>query len=195
MTELWRCLQAEHDRIWDLLDRITGGSGRPTLPTRAQRRTARLLVALQSGHELTEESVLWPVVRRACSDGADLVAEALQQERQLKLALHDLAHLSAGTDEFTQCVNTVASHERTHLTYEQNQIWPRLADALDERQTAELLRAWTAARDLAPTRPHPHLPARAVLLRTVGPVLAVLDRTRDLAGGLRAAEHRLSSTG
>jgi Hemerythrin HHE cation binding domain len=195
VTELWRCLQAEHDRIWDLLDRITGGSGDPQISTRQQRRTAKLLVALQSGHELTEERIIWPVVRRACRDGADLVAELLQQEHQLKLALHDLAHLSAGTDEFTQCVNTVASHERTHLTYEQNQIWPRLADELNELQASELLRAWTAARGRAPTRPHPHLPARPGLLRTAGPVLALLDRTRDLASGLRAEEHRLSSAG
>jgi hemerythrin-like domain-containing protein len=178
MNDLWAALEAEHDAIWRLLDRLTDGPADPPEPQQ-QRRVARQLVAYQSAHELAEEMVLWPVVEQRCTDGAALVAAALQQEHQLKLALHELDHLSATSEEFTDCVHTVAALERTHLSYEQNQIWPRVHDDLPPEEIAELLRHWHAVRPRAATRPHPHLATRPAVVRAAVPVLAAADRARD----------------
>ncbi|WP_142144371.1 hemerythrin domain-containing protein [Streptomyces sp. SLBN-31] len=156
-----------------------GGSGTPEPDTGTQRRLARRLVALQSAHEFAEEIVLWPAVLRHCPAGDALVTTALEQERQLKRTLEELAHISPGSQEFTQCVNTLAGLNRTHLTYEENQVWPRLQDGLTARDTVRLARQWSGARRRAPTRPHPRLAARPVVLGTVGLAVAVVDRTRD----------------
>jgi hypothetical protein len=178
-ARLWDLLQADHDAIWELLDRITGGSAEPPDDPSRQRRTARQLVRLQSAHEFAEERVIIPLVRRRVEDGAEVADETLQQECMLKRALNELYHLSAGTTEFEECVNTVAAENRNHLTYEQNQVWPRLADALSTDELTRAARAWTVARRVAPTRPHPHVPARPWVLSAAGAVLGPRDRLAD----------------
>jgi Hemerythrin HHE cation binding domain len=175
VNELWTTLEAEHDEIWRLLDQLTGGNADPP-DAKQQRRIAKRLVAYQSAHELSEEAVLWPVVRTRCRDGDELVSELLHQEREVKLALHDLDHLSGGSEEFVDCTHTVAALERTHLSYEQNQVWPRLSDALSPAELGELTQRWTAMRRRAATKPHPHLPPRPAVLRAAMPMLAALDR-------------------
>lgn len=185
---LWRSLQADHDRIWDLVNTITGGAD-PERPSAAdQRRLARDLVALQSCHELAEEVTIWPVVRARCDDGDALVEEALRQEADLKRALNELVRIDAGTEEFDVAIHTVAGQERNHLTYEEHQIWPRLAHRLSEEDAERLRQAWIAARSRAPTRPHPHLPAGPRVVGTVGALLAVPDRVRDAVRGRRVPD-------
>jgi hypothetical protein len=158
MTRLWSLLQVDHDRIWDLLDDITGGSGRPRRGPSEQRRTAKKLVMLQSAHEFAEEAVVWPLVRQHAADGAELVEEGLQQECVLKRALNELYGLAAGTEEFDRCVNTVAAENRTHLSYEQNQVWPRLDHGLDDAALDRAARRWLAVRRSADALRRQHAP-------------------------------------
>jgi hemerythrin-like domain-containing protein len=182
---LWDLLQADHDTIWDLLDRITGGSGEPPHDPKEQRSLAQQLVRVQSAHEFAEELVVLPLVRRLVKDGDEIADEALQQECLLKRALNELYHLSAGTTEFEECVNTVAAENRNHLTYEQNQVWPRLADVLGSGQQDQVTRDWAVARHTMPTRPHPHIPADPRVLRTAGVLLGRRDRAADAVRGRR----------
>ncbi|WP_432155279.1 hypothetical protein [Streptomyces sp. bgisy153] len=122
-------------------------------------------------------------MRRLCEDGEALVEAALAQEHEAKRALNELARVSPGGQEFTECVNTVAGLDRGHFSYEETQIWPRLDDRLTARDAALLARRWETVRRRAPTRPHPHLPARPEVLGTVGGATAVLDRARDRIPG------------
>jgi hemerythrin-like domain-containing protein len=179
MNRLWTLMQDDHDAIWRILDQLTGGSAIPEPDTAKQRRLARHLVSFQSAHELAEELSVWPMVRKRCPEGKELIDTALKQESELKWALNELEHISPGSQEFTQCANTVAGLNRTHLSYEQNQIWPRLEDRLTERDTAQLVRQWQVARRTTPTRPHPHLPTHPAVLRTAGRAMAMMDRARD----------------
>lgn len=183
MTRLWATMQADHDLVWELLNRLTRSHPQYEESAGRRQQTAQQLVALESVHEAAEEQVIWPAVRRHCPDGDDLVDEALTQEHQAKLALNQLRRLGAGSQEFAQCVSTIASHARTHISYEQNQIWPRLADGLADEELDALADRWRSARAAAPTRPHPHTPPVPFLLATAGKVLAGGDRLRDRLSG------------
>ncbi|HLI02146.1 MAG TPA: hemerythrin domain-containing protein [Acidimicrobiales bacterium] len=183
MTRLWATMQADHDLIWSLLNRLTRSHAEYEASAELRQRLAHQLVALGSVHEAAEELVIWPAVRRRCPDGDSLVGQALAQEHQAKLALNELRRLDAGSQEFAQCVNAVASHARNHISYEQNQIWPRLADGLADEELDALADRWQAARAAAPTRPHPHTPANPALLATTGKVMAAADRLRDRLSG------------
>jgi len=187
---LWTVMQADHDRVWDLLNRLTGGAGEPDGSPSEHRKVARQLVALESMHETAEQMVIWPAVRRLCPGGDDLILEAVAQEREAKRALNELDRIKAGNTEFDECVDTVASHARSHITYEQNQIWPLLEDSIDEAEAEKLTRAYLSARRSAPTRPHPHTPASPPLLATMGRVVAGLDRARDALTGRKVAAIR-----
>jgi hypothetical protein len=172
MNPFWTALETEHYTIWSYIDDLAVHD----LDPRSKRSVARRLVAFQSAHELTEEALLWPLVRQLCPDGDELVDNALDQEHQLKLALHDLDHLAPSSEEFGECAHTVAAHERTHLSYEQSQIWPRMFDALDGPDRDRVTAQWQAMRRAAPTKPHPHLPPTPGLLKMAMPVLAMVDR-------------------
>jgi hypothetical protein len=174
MSDLWHQLQTEHDRIWELLNLLTTDTAQ--LPDagndpKRQRRAALDLVRLQSGHEITEHHIIWAVVRDRCPGGAKMAAEATEHEHKIRLTLHDLAHIKPPAPDFTVCVHALASLARTHFSYEQNRVWPLLADTLDPTETAELLHAWTTVRPQAPTRPHPHLPADPRITRLAGAAL------------------------
>jgi hemerythrin superfamily protein len=185
VTELWHVVQADHDLVWSLLNQLTGGPEERRGTPRDHRRTARRLVAVEASHEAAEELVLWPAVRRLCPDGDDLVAEAEQQEVEAKRALNELAHISGGTEEFDETAHALAGMARVHLTYEQNQIWPRLDDRLSDRDADRLVEQWCFARRTGPSRPHPHLPPRAGMWGSIGMAFARMDRVRDRLTGVK----------
>jgi hypothetical protein len=169
-ASLWQLMQADHDRIWDDLNALVGGPGGRIEDAREQRRVAKRLVRRASAHDMTEELVVWPVVRARCHDGKGLLAELLDQEGRFKRALNELAHVAGGNPEFDELCNTLAGEARTHLSYEQSQVWPRLDDALDEAELDKLARRWQLVARLASSRPHPHLH------RPVAPLVEVVSR-------------------
>lgn len=183
VSGLWTVVQADHDLVWDLINRLTGGPSYPEGTPLENRRTATELVAVESTHEAAEELVIWPVVRERCRDGDRLVFEALKQERQAKRILNELNRISAGTPEFWESVHSVAAHAREHITFEQNQIWPRLAESLSTGESEQLAGRWLAARRTGPTRPHPHTPPLPKVLGTTGTLIARADRLRDALTG------------
>jgi hypothetical protein len=79
---LWDAIEDDHDRIWDLLNQLTGGGGVPDLDPDQKLRVSRQLTAVASSHEIAEEIVVWPVVRDLCPEGRSLVLQANAQERQ-----------------------------------------------------------------------------------------------------------------
>jgi hypothetical protein len=160
MTDLWTIMQSDHDRIWGLLSRLTGSDA--VHGEQERRTTARQLVAVVSGHEAAEELVIWPAARQLSPGGADISAEALEQESHLKWALDELSRLAHAHEEFDACARVVAGLARTHLTYEQNQAWPRLGDELSAADSAHLTAQWLSTRWLtarrhSSTRPHPRI--------------------------------------
>lgn len=176
---LFHAMQRDHDLAWDLVNRLTGGEGEPAHERTERHRIAQDLVALESTHEAAEELVVWPAVRLHCPEGDALVDEAILQEGQAKLVLNELRRLSGDSDEFSQCANTAASQFRDHMSYEQNQIWPRLEDHASPEELDRLADAYLRARESGPTRPHPYTPSTPRILGTAGMVLARLDRIRD----------------
>lgn len=182
MADLYPSLKSDHDRAWELLNSLTGGAGDyPPGPSR-RRRLAQQLVSLLSAHELSEELVVWPAVRRFCREGTELAAVALEQERNLRRALNELSSISP-SQEFDECVNTVAAQARTHFSYEQSQAWPRLADSLSAVCAYELAGRWRIARATAATKPHPHVPADPRVLGPAMPLLSAVDRMRGALQG------------
>lgn len=180
---LWKVMQADHDLVFDLVNALTGGAGRPHGSLDDHREIAKQLVALSSVHEAAEEMVIWPAVRRLCKDGDELVLEATSQEQKAKWTLNELNRIKPGNSEFDECVDTVASEARSHITYEQNQIWPRLADHLSAGEAERLADLYLTARSKAPTRPHPHTPPLPGVLGSLGSFMAGLDRARDTLTG------------
>lgn len=177
-------LMADHERQLELINRLTGGAGFPASDDPKERKaTATRLVIEASRHEAIEEQLLWPTVREALDNGDDLARAGIDQEQLAKRLLHEIDHMSPGNEEFASVIDRISGAVRDHVTFEESTVFPKLELHLSERQLEDLGARLEAARTLAPTRPHPMTPPTPDALRTVGAMVATLDRARDLLTG------------
>lgn len=179
MGDIFTVLAADHERILGLSNRLTGGSSAPQAGPRERKAIADELVTELSRHEVAEEIVLWPAVRERADDGAGMCGMALEQEATGKRLLNELVKTSPGNEEFDTLTHSVAAMLREHISYEQNIVWPRLRLRLSAEEGRQLGTQIEQEKKRAPTRPHPHVPARPDLLKKVGPAVAMLDRARN----------------
>jgi hemerythrin superfamily protein len=163
----------DHERLEELLQRIplTEGEDQQELLNRVSR--------LVFSHAFAEESVLWPALRRAVPDG-DAVTERVEREHQeITERVAELERTPPGDPRRGALIEQVTDLLRNDVRDEEDELLPRLQDALDARQLRRLGVAWEAVRRTAPTRTHP-----IVSRRPPGNVLAALplsaiDRVRD----------------
>lgn len=116
-------------------------------------------------HETAEEEAIRPFTRTSVPDGAKVADERLAEEREAKERLSRLDGMDADDPKFLSELQTlrldVMRHARAEERYEFNHI-----------------RRHKAAEAVAPTHPHPGTES-AVKNLTLGPVTALVDRTRD----------------
>jgi hemerythrin-like domain-containing protein len=168
--------------ILDTLDRAPA-DGRPAGPDDlpARRQLVTELVMAESAHEAIEEEYFWPSVRHWLVEGRELAAPAMEQEQSAKQVLAELDRLEAGEPEFERLVSQIIADAREHIRYEETQVWPVVRQRIARSELEELGRKMAGARKVAPTRPHPHTPAKPGVLKTVGVAAAAADRIRDVA--------------
>jgi hemerythrin superfamily protein len=183
MTDVFSSLAADHKRIFQLINELTGGAGMPSGRPAERKRTAERLVIEESRHEAAEEAVYWPLVRDRVEGGAALALAAQTQEQGAKRLLNELDHISPRNDEFASVISLIASAVRDHITFEESQVWPKLRLGLPDDEARRAGEALDRARAAAPTRPHPHTPPDPRLLRIVGPAIVAADRARDVLTG------------
>lgn len=149
----------------------------------ARQEVAQLLIMDSSRHEAAEEQYFWPAVRDRLPDGSQLADEAISQESEAKNVLARLDKLSSDDEEFTTLIAEFIPAARAHIAFEETQVWPTLRAALSAAEAEELGAKIRRAEDKGPARPHPHTPASPAVLKTVGPMVAALDRLRDTMTG------------
>jgi hemerythrin superfamily protein len=187
MPDVYTVLGQDHAEVKQLLTELQTGPARADGASAAQlqerKQLVRALIIAESRHEAIEEEHFWPVVRALSGDGPDLADRGTHQEQQAKVVLDRLDHLDPADPDFEELVAAITREGRSHIAFEEERVWPRLRETLDqdgaERLGIKLLRA----KDLAPTRPHPHVPPRPGVLKAGGPVAALADRLRDKVTG------------
>jgi hemerythrin-like domain-containing protein len=142
----------------------------------------------ESRHEAAEEQFFWPVVRQQGPDAAKLAGQAIEQEQEAKHALANLDKLDVTEAGFEPLLTEIINSGHEHIAFEEERVWPLLRQAISAAEAQELGSKIAGAEASGPTRPHPHTPPRAGLLKTAGAAAAAIDRLRDAASG-RDAEN------
>jgi hemerythrin superfamily protein len=130
-------------------------------------------------HAFAEESVLWPEVRRRLPDGEELtlrVEREHQEVNELVVALED-GDLSEASR--VRVIARLVEVLREDVRDEEDELLPRLQDAVDVRRLRQLGVAWELVRRTAPTRPHPVVSRRPPGNALAALPLTLLDRGRD----------------
>jgi Hemerythrin HHE cation binding domain len=178
-------VKALQEQLETLPSHATGGSA-------AQMSRRKSLVDMMtvklSQHEAVEEEYFWPAVRKVMPDGDRWADEAIEQEQQGQDTLTALGKLEPDTDEFDELVEKLVLLLRKHVAYEET-LFLQLKSVMPDDERRELGEKLLTAKKLAPTRPHPHTPAKPAVLKTVGAAAAAVDKVRDTVGD-RPAKRR-----
>ncbi len=132
------------------------------------------------GHEVAEEEVLYPAVRKHVDGGDELADERIAEQGEAERQLAELDKLDSQTDEFLALFAELRDAVLQHALEEEEKVFPRLAHVLDVDEQVHLGQRYERAKQAAPTHPHPHAPDTPPGNLVAGPVAAFVDRVRDV---------------
>jgi hypothetical protein len=159
------------DRLLQQLDRCAPGI--------EEQATLQAIARLVFPHAFAEEAVLWPAARRVLPDGEALTLQVEQEHQEINELWARLENLPSGSAERREVLDRIATVLREDVRDEEDELLPRLQDALGVRRLRLLGVAWEAVRRTAPTRPHPVVARRPPGNALSAVPLSVLDRSRD----------------
>jgi hypothetical protein len=131
-----------------------------------------VLVAELSRHLSAEEQYLYPAVRTAVPDGDLLVDRELAEDHEL------LVLLSSGNSD----LGPVRAALRRHCEADDSELFPLLQQMVPVEDLIRIGNRVELAAEAAPTRPHPGTPSRPPWNKIVDPVVAMIDKARDVTG-------------
>jgi hemerythrin-like domain-containing protein len=180
-------LSKDHDEVKRMLTELEKGATATTGADQGQlarrKKIVEQLVIAESKHEAVEEMYFWPVVRERQPSGDTLAATAIGQEQEGKQALQLLDKAKADQPDFEDLLAKFTKAARDHIFFEETSVWPGLKAILSKEDAASLGQKLEAAKKIAPTRPHPKVPAQPGGLKGAGPLIGAADRLRDAAHG------------
>ena len=145
---------------------------------------ARVIEEL-SVHAVIEEQVFYPYVRRNVEGVEDDTLEALEEHHIVKWVLSELEGMDATDERYVAKTTVLIENVRHHVEEEEGELFPRVADALNDRQLDDLGERLDKARENAPKRPHPRSPDTPPGNLVTGPAAALADlateKVRDFA--------------
>ncbi|MEU8955281.1 hemerythrin domain-containing protein [Streptomyces sp. NPDC048518] len=171
-TDVVGLLMRQHGDIRNLFDEVEAATG-------DERRTAwRHLVRLLAVHETAEEEVVHPFARHAFAGGTQVVDDRLAEEKAAKGTLADLDDYDTDDPKFMPQLLKLRKDVQEHARAEERYEFTHIRRSTDVTDLAAMAKAVKAAEAMAPTRPHPGVESGAANM-ALGPVAALMDRTRD----------------
>lgn len=173
-------LKHDHREVEDMFRQLEGmgasrdGAARKDLVDKVTIELVR--------HSAVEEMYLYPAARSALPDGDGLADEEIQEHAEAEQLLKDLEGMEPGADYDAKLEKLMAA-VRDHIKEEEQVLFVELSKSCSAGDLKELGAKITAAKKLAPTRPHPDAPDSPPANKVAGPALGMVDRVRDAMAG------------
>jgi hemerythrin superfamily protein len=182
--------RADHVQLDRLLHELDGSTGP------VQEEVLARIDRLVFSHAFAEETVLWPVLRRVLPDGEALTLQVEKEHQEVNELVAALEADGPADPRRPQRLARLVEVLREDVRDEEDELFPRLQEAMDVEELRRLGRRWAVMRRLSPTRPHPTVSRRPPGNALSGLPLTVLDRTRDMVdAGVRRAPEQLVPVG
>ena len=165
--------RADHVRLDELLQALdrTAGDAQDEVLLRIDR--------LVFPHAFAEESVLWPVLRRVVADGDAWTLEVEREHQEVNALVTRLEGLAHDDPDRRGVLARLVEVLREDVRDEEDELFPRLQEALSPQRLRLLGIAWEAVRRVAPTRAHPVVARRPPGNAIAAVPLTLIDRARD----------------
>jgi hemerythrin-like domain-containing protein len=158
MPDVFDVLSKDHNEVKEILAMLEKDRPRPDAgdnQLKQRKKTVKTLIAEESRHEAVEERFFWPAVREKLSDGNKLADRAISQESEGIEILAKLNELDAGDPEFEKALGKFTKAGRAHIQFEETKVWPRMREALSDREASDMGRKVMQGKKTAPARPRP----------------------------------------
>jgi hemerythrin superfamily protein len=165
-------LRRQHEEIRQLFSRVEKANGA------ARGEAFEQLRCLLAVHETAEEEIVHPFARRTIGNGERIIDARLKEEKEAKELLRELEKIGTDSAEFEPLFARLRKAVESHAEHEEDVEFPELVTKGTPEQLRGMAAAVKAAEAIAPTHPHPGIESPAKHA-TLGPVVAVIDRTRD----------------
>jgi uncharacterized protein DUF2188 len=159
----------DHAEIKELFARVASETGL------RKRDAFQDLVKKLVSHETAEQEIVHPL-----SNGELVHDERLAEEKEAEVALGELVDLGTDDPRFDELLEAMRLDVQAHAEREELEEHPRIRATVEADSLEVLAPAFRAAEATAPTRPHPSSPTSPIGNLAVGPVVAVMDRARDV---------------
>jgi hemerythrin superfamily protein len=180
----------DHVELDRLLHELDGATGT------AQEEVLARIDRLVFSHAFAEETVLWPVIRRALPDGDALTLQVEEEHQEVNELVTALECDGLDHPERPARLRRLTEVLREDVRDEEDVLFPRLQEALSPAELRALGRRWELMRRISPTRPHPTVSRRPPGNALSGLPLSLIDRTRDVVdAGVRRAPGRFVPAG
>jgi hemerythrin superfamily protein len=127
-------LKRDHQAVTELFQRFSAAKG-----GRAGEAVVEKICKELEVHSQIEEEIFYPAVRKADAELAELVNEALREHGEVKQQVAALqSRDGGGNGELAEEVTALQQNVEHHVTGEEGEMFPRVAEVLDERRRAEL---------------------------------------------------------
>jgi hypothetical protein len=163
----------EHVRLDRLLHELEA------TPRELQDGVLQRINRLVFPHAFAEESVLWPELRRLLPDGEQLTLQVEREHQEVNELVGALEAGEMSEPKREAVLARLVDVLREDVRDEEDELLPRLQEAVDVRRLRQLGVAWELVRRSAPTRPHPVVSRRPPGNALAALPLTVLDRGRD----------------
>ena len=130
-------------------------------------------------HEVAEEQFMYPVARERLRKGDEIADHEIEEHAEAEAVLKQLEGLGPDSPQFEGLVEKMIEDVRHHMKEEETDLLPRLREACDEEELQDLGHKVLAAKEFAPTRPHPHAPDKPPANLILGPGIGFIDKIRD----------------
>ncbi|MQA03168.1 MAG: hemerythrin domain-containing protein [Streptosporangiales bacterium] len=146
----------DHREIEAIFGRLESGEGTPE----QRRQLANLMTAELIRHSVAEEEHLYPTARAVLDDGNKIADHEIEEHANAERLLKQLEGVAATDPEFDSLLDSVFSDVRHHIEEEEGDLFRRLRQRCSRDELLDLGAKLTAAKTMAPTRPHPAAPDR-----------------------------------
>ena len=149
-----------------------------------KRQIVDRIIEELSVHAAIEEQVFYPVARATLPATETVALESLEEHHVVKWLLSELADLDPAHERFQAKVTVLIENVRHHVKEEEAEFFPIVRAGLGRTALAEMGDALAAAKQAAPTHPHPRASNVSPANGLVGTLTGVVDRVGDNLSGI-----------
>src|SRR3954447_5261027 len=171
-------LTTDHHEVLDLLQQI-----KVTTDPVERRDLADTVISELVRHSVAEEMYVYPAMREHLPNGDEAVEHDTREHKELEQTMKEMEGVATTDSRFDELLDQLGRILADHVQDEETEQFPQLRARVPREQLVSMSGKVQAAKQVAPTRPHPNAPNNALFHLTAGPGVGLVDRLRDKLSG------------